>query len=97
MAHAGAPRDGRVAAVAREALVLGAGTGSALIGAFLAAREGAGSGTINPLYALDDAPFSDAFLAMVLALIVALIAALGLRGSIEANKQSEQSGEETAQ
>jgi len=79
------------------AFFLGAGTGPALIGAFLAAREEAGSGAINPLYTLDAAPFSDAFLAMVLALIVALIAALGLRGSIEANKQSEQSGEETAQ
>jgi len=79
------------------AFFLGAGTGPALIGAFLADREEAGSGAINPLYTLDAAPFSDAFLAMVLALIVALIAALGLRGSIEANKQSEQSGEETAQ
>jgi len=79
------------------AFFLGAGTGPALIGAFLAAREEAGSGAINPLYTLDAAPFSDAFLAMVLALIVALIAALGLRGSIEANKQSEQSGKETAQ
>jgi fucose permease len=79
------------------AFFLGAGTGPALIGAFLAAREEAGSGAINPLYTLDAAPFSDAFLAMVLALIVALIAALGLQGSIEANKQSEQFGEEKAQ
>jgi MFS transporter, DHA2 family, metal-tetracycline-proton antiporter len=62
---------------------LGAGTGPALIGAFLAAREEAGSGAINPLYVLDAAPFSDAFLAMVFALIVALVAAFGLRGHIE--------------
>ncbi len=79
------------------AFFLGAGTGPALIGAFLADREEAGSGAINPLYTLGAAPFSDAFLAMVLALIVALIAALGLRGSIEANRQSEQSREEKAQ
>ena len=52
----------------------GGGTGPALIGAFLAAREGAGSGAINPLYTFDAAPFSDAFLA------VALAASLGLRG-----------------
>jgi MFS transporter, DHA2 family, metal-tetracycline-proton antiporter len=75
------------------AFFLGSGTGPALIGAFLAAREEAGSNAINPLYTLDAAPFSDAFLAMVLALIVALIAAFGLRGGIGANKQSERSVE----
>jgi hypothetical protein len=52
---------------------------------------------MNPLYALDATPFSDAFLAMVLALIIALIAALGLRGSTKVNKQSEQFGKEKAQ
>jgi fucose permease len=75
------------------AFFLGSGTGPALIGAFLAAREEAGSNAINPLYTLDAAPFSDAFLAMVLALIVALIAAFGLRSGIGANKQSERSVE----
>ncbi len=68
---------------------LGAGTGPALIGAFLAARQEAASGAINPLYVLDAAPFSDAFLAMLLALTVALIAALGLQSGIKANEQSE--------
>ncbi len=72
------------------AFFLGAGTGPAIIGAFLAAREEARSTAINPLYTLDAAPFSDAFLAMVPALIIALIAAFGLRGNIEGNKQSEQ-------
>ena len=71
------------------AFFLGAGTGPAIIGAFLAAREEAGSTAINPLYTLDAAPFSDAFLAMVPALIIALIAAFGLRGNIEGNKQTE--------
>ena len=71
------------------AFFLGAGTGPAIIGAFLAAREEAGSTAINPLYTLDAAPFSDAFLAMVPALIIALIAGFGLRGNIEGNKQTE--------
>jgi DHA2 family metal-tetracycline-proton antiporter-like MFS transporter len=72
------------------AFFLGAGTGPALIGAFLASREEAGSGAINPLYALDAAPFSDAFLAMVPFLIVALVAASGLRGNVKGNKQGKQ-------
>ena len=75
------------------AFFLGAGTGPAIIGAFLAAREEAGSGAINPLYTLDAAPSSDAFLAMVPALIIALIAAFGLRSNIKGN---EQSGKEKA-
>ena len=75
------------------AFFLGAGTGPALIGAFLAARQEVAFGAINPLYTPDAAPYSDAFLAMALALIVALIAAFGLRGGIGANKQSERSGE----
>jgi DHA2 family metal-tetracycline-proton antiporter-like MFS transporter len=75
------------------AFFLGAGTGPALIGAFLAARQEAASGAINPLYPFGAAPFSDAFLVMGLAPIVALISAFGLRGSIGANKQSERSVE----
>ena len=63
------------------ALFLGAGTGPAVIGALLAAREEAGSGAINPLYSLDAAPFSDAFLAMTVVVILTLVAALKLRGS----------------
>lgn len=78
------------------AFFLGAGTGPALIGAFLASREEAGSSAINPLYALDAAPFSDAFLAMVPALIVALVAAFGLQGNVKGNKQGAQSGRENA-
>ena len=40
------------------------------------------------------APFSDAFLAMILALIVAMVAALGLRGSIKAKQGTQiQEGE----
>src|SRR4029453_11302663 len=63
------------------AFFLGAGTGPALIRALFAARAEAGSGALNPLYPFDAAPFSDAFLAMILALVVALIAAFGLHSN----------------
>ena len=71
------------------AFFLGSGTGPALIGAFLAAREESGAGAMNPLYALDAAPFSDAFLATVPPLGIALIAALVLRGGSEAMERGE--------
>jgi DHA2 family metal-tetracycline-proton antiporter-like MFS transporter/DHA2 family florfenicol/chloramphenicol resistance protein-like MFS transporter len=58
---------------------LGAGTGPALVGAFLAARKEGASAALNSLYALDAAPFSDAFLAMATAIILAVVAAFGLR------------------
>lgn len=96
-AAAAALPDGEVGAglgIFNGLFFLGGGTGPALIGAFLAARQESSSGAMNPLYALDATPFSDAFLAMVLALIIALIAALGLRGSTKVNKQSEQFGKE---
>jgi len=99
-AAAAALPDGEVGAglgIFNGLFFLGGGTGPALIGAFLAARQESSSGAMNPLYALDATPFSDAFLAMVLALIIALIAALGLRGSTKVNKQSEQFGKEKAQ
>lgn len=64
------------------AFFLGAGTGPALIGAFLAARAEAGAGALNPLYTFDAAPFSDAFLVLLLALAAALIAAFGLRSAV---------------
>jgi DHA2 family metal-tetracycline-proton antiporter-like MFS transporter/DHA2 family florfenicol/chloramphenicol resistance protein-like MFS transporter len=78
------------------AFFLGAGTGPALVGAFLAAREEAGPKAINPLYTLDAAYFSDAFLAMLPALLLALIAALRLRDGIAADDQSGQTGEKAA-
>lgn len=75
-------------------LFLGGGTGPALTGAFLVAREEAGAGAINPAYALDlDAPaFSDVFLALALAPVVALIAAIGLRVGTDASGGAERSG-----
>ncbi|MBC8078517.1 MAG: MFS transporter [Chloroflexales bacterium] len=67
---------------------LGAATGPALSGAFLAARQEAGSTALNPLYAFDAAPFSDSFLALTLALLIALVAAAGLWSNVERDKQA---------
>jgi MFS transporter, DHA2 family, metal-tetracycline-proton antiporter len=63
------------------AFFLGGGTGPAVIGAFLAARKEANAGALNPLYTLDAAAFSDAFLVLSLALLISLVAALGLRST----------------
>ena len=63
------------------AFFLGGGTGPAVIGAFLAARKEVDAGALNPLYALDAAAYSDAFLALTLALLISLVAALGLRST----------------
>ena len=63
---------------------LGGGTGPAVIGAFFAARQGAGAGALNPLYGLGAAPFSDVFLMVCVALLVSLVAALWVH--VGANK-----------
>ncbi len=62
---------------------LGGGTGPAVVGAFLAARKEAGAGALNPLYALDAAPFSDAFLILIIALLISLLAALWLGSTVK--------------
>ncbi len=66
---------------------LGGGTGPAVVGAFLAARREGGAQALNPLYTLDAAPFSDAFLLLSLALLLAFAAFFGLR-----NGTKEKSG-----
>jgi MFS family permease len=58
---------------------LGGGFGPAVAATFLAFRSGAGSDALNPLYGLDAAPFSDAFLLISAACIVAFAASFGLR------------------
>lgn len=58
---------------------LGSGAGPALIGALLAARQEGNAEAINPLYILNAAPFSDAFLGAALVLLIALVAAFQLR------------------
>jgi MFS transporter, DHA2 family, metal-tetracycline-proton antiporter len=74
------------------AFFLGAGTGPALIGAVLAARQAAGNAALNPLYGFGAAPFSDAFLAMGLALAAALVVAFGLQTTPAASAASRQPG-----
>ncbi len=68
---------------------LGGGTGPAIVGAFLEARREAGAEALNPLYALDAAPYSDAFLLMGVALVIALVAATRLQ---EGNKSKSTAG-----
>ena len=64
---------------------LGAGTGAAVLGAFLAARQSAQVGAIDPLYSLSSsvAPFSDAFLVASVAALLALVAALGISTKVK--------------
>lgn len=63
---------------------LGGGAGPAIVGAFLAAHRAGGAQALNPLYTLDAAPFSDAFLLLSLALLLAFVAFFGLsRGTRE--------------
>jgi DHA2 family metal-tetracycline-proton antiporter-like MFS transporter/DHA2 family florfenicol/chloramphenicol resistance protein-like MFS transporter len=57
---------------------LGGGTGPTIIGAFLEARRESGAEALNPLYALDAASFSDAFLMIGVSLLLALLATLAL-------------------
>jgi hypothetical protein len=59
---------------------LGSGSGPAVLGAFLASRHAAPGGAINPLYSLQAAPFSDAFLLTALAVTLALLASTKLDG-----------------
>lgn len=61
---------------------LGGGFGPAVAATFLAVRQGAGSGALNPLFASNSAPFSDAFLLLTASTIVSLIAASGLKRKI---------------
>jgi DHA2 family metal-tetracycline-proton antiporter-like MFS transporter len=63
------------------AFFLGGGTGPAVVGALLAARREAGTGAFNPLYGLQSAPFSDAFLVLSVALVISLVATMWLRSA----------------
>ena len=61
---------------------LGGGFGPAVAATFLAVRQGAGSGALNPLFAASSASFSDAFLLLTAASVIALVAATGLKRNI---------------
>jgi MFS transporter, DHA2 family, metal-tetracycline-proton antiporter len=65
---------------------LGSGSGPVVLGAFLASRYGAPGGAINPLYSLQAAPFSDAFLLPALAVSLALLASITLDGKPKAEE-----------
>lgn len=58
---------------------LGGGFGTAVVATFLAFRQDVGGAAINPLYNLQAAPFSDAFLLIALSAAVALVASLGVK------------------
>jgi MFS transporter, DHA2 family, metal-tetracycline-proton antiporter len=60
---------------------LGGGFGPAVAATFLAFRHEAAAGALNPLYTLDAASFSDAFLLVSVASIVAFAASFGLRST----------------
>ena len=60
---------------------LGGGFGAAVAATFLAFRHEAGAGALNPLYTLDAAAYSDAFLLLSAVSIVAFAASFGLRST----------------
>ena len=59
---------------------LGGGFGPAIAATFLALRQEVGAGALNPLYLLDAAAFSDAFLFVSAAILIAFAASFELRG-----------------
>ena len=66
--------------ILQGAQFLGAGTGPALFGALVSAREQGGGAALNPLYTADaGAAFSDAFLAMAAVAAVSLVVAFRMR------------------
>ncbi|MGP4016018.1 MFS transporter [Saccharopolyspora sp. 5N708] len=66
--------------ILQGAQFLGAGTGPALFGVLVAARQQSGGGAINPLYpGHEGAAYSDVFLVMALIVVLALIAAFRMR------------------
>ncbi len=67
---------------------LGGGFGPAVGATFLAMRQGAGSGALNPLFAANSAPFSDAFLLLTAAAVVALVSTSGLKQSTGKGKDA---------
>ena len=61
--------------------VLGGGFGPAVAATFLAARQGAGTGAINPLFTSNSAPFSDALLLLTAATVISFVATFSLKDS----------------
>jgi DHA2 family metal-tetracycline-proton antiporter-like MFS transporter len=66
--------------ILQGAQFLGAGTGPALFGVLVTARQQSGNDAVNPLYpGHEGAAFSDAFLAMAVVVVLALIVAFRMR------------------
>jgi MFS transporter, DHA2 family, metal-tetracycline-proton antiporter len=66
--------------ILQGAQFLGAGTGPALFGVLVSARQQSGSGAVNPLYSgHEGAAYSDVFLAMAVVVILTLIVASRMR------------------
>ncbi|MED7931967.1 MFS transporter [Nonomuraea sp. LP-02] len=66
--------------ILQGAQFLGAGTGPALLGVLVTARQQTGADAFNPLHAgRDGAAYSDAFLAMAVVVVLAVIAAFRMR------------------
>jgi MFS transporter, DHA2 family, metal-tetracycline-proton antiporter len=65
--------------ILQGAQFLGAGTGPALFGVLVSARERSGGDALNPLHAHDGAAFSDAFLTMAAVAALALVVAFRMR------------------
>ena len=65
---------------------LGGGFGPAIGATFLALREQTGAGALNPLYTLDAAPYSDAFLLLTFAVVAAIAASSWLRDKANRSK-----------
>ncbi|GHE91141.1 MFS transporter [Amycolatopsis deserti] len=66
--------------ILQGAQFLGAGTGPALFGVLVTARQHNGSGAVNPLHAgSEGAAYSDAFLVMAVVAVLALIVAFRMR------------------
>ncbi|MGP4100843.1 MFS transporter [Nonomuraea sp. KM90] len=66
--------------ILQGAQFLGAGTGPALLGALVTARQQSGAGAVNPLFpGHEGAAYSDAFLAMAAVVVLALVVAVRMR------------------
>ncbi|HEY9421824.1 MAG TPA: MFS transporter, partial [Thermoanaerobaculia bacterium] len=59
--------------------ILGGGFGTAVAATFLAARQGAETVAINPLFTATSAPYSDALLLLTAATVVSFVATFGSR------------------
>ncbi|MEU6731150.1 MFS transporter [Nonomuraea wenchangensis] len=77
--------------ILQGAQFLGAGTGPALLGVLVTARQQTGADAFNPLHAgRDGAAYSDAFLAMAVVVVLAVIAAFRMRPAATSSHSDSQ-------